>query len=115
MDFDTAFNLDNVETLTYKFLDFGFEVRDQFGETKSLPHFTYTLDRSIEVISPMEGVVDAVHLREELTQDFSIWLKPRGAPTLWLVELDHLTRLAVAEGDEVEIGDLLGATRAAAY
>ncbi len=108
VDFDAAFNLDDVETITYKFLEFGFEVRDQFGEPKSLPHFTYVLDRSIEVISPMEGVVDAVHLQEELTQDFAIWLKPRGGPTLWLVELDHVTDVAVAEGDEVGVGDFLG-------
>jgi hypothetical protein len=108
VDFDAAFNLDDVETIVYKFVEFGYEVRDQFGEPKSLPHFTYSLDRSIEVISPMEGVVYKVNLLEEITQDFSIWLKPHGGPTLWLVELDHVTQVAVAEGDEVGVGDLLG-------
>ncbi len=108
VDFDAAFNLDDVETITWKFLEFGFEVSDGLGGFKSLPHFTYVLDGSIEVISPMEGVVDAVHLQNELIQDFAIWLKPRGGPTLWLVELDHVTQLAVAEGDEVDVGDLLG-------
>lgn len=108
VDFDAAFNLDDVETITYKFLEFGFEASDGLGGFKSLPHFTYVLDRSIEVISPMEGVVASVHLQNEQFQDYAIWLKPRGAPTLWLVELDHLTQLAVAEGDEVDVGDLLG-------
>jgi len=48
-----------------------------------------------EVISPIKGIVEAVHLQEELTQDFAIWLKPLGGPTLWLVELDHVTQVAV--------------------
>ncbi len=108
VDFDAAFNLDDVETIIYKFLEFGFEGSDGLGGFKTLPHVTYTLDRSIEVISPMEGVVAGVHLREARTQDFAIALKPRGDPTLWLVELDHVTQVAVAEGDQVDIGDFLG-------
>ncbi len=111
VDFDAAFNLDDVETITYKFLEFGFEVRDQFGVPKSLPHFTYVLDRSIKVISPIEGVVASVYLQEELTQDFAIWLKPRGGPTLWLVELDHVTQLAVAEGETRSTSATSWATR----
>jgi hypothetical protein len=108
VDFDAAFDLGGVGTIIYKFLEFGFVVNDQSGQPKSLPHFTYVFDRQIEVISPIEGVVASVRLQEELTQDFVIWLKPRGGPTLWLVELDHVTGVAVAEGDEVSVGDFLG-------
>jgi len=108
VDFDAAFDLGGVGTIIYKFLEFGFEVNDQFGQPTSLPHFAYVFDRQIEVISPMEGVVASVRLQEELTQDFVIWLKPRGGPTLWLVEIDHVTGVAVAEGDEVGVGDFLG-------
>ncbi len=78
------------------------------GNSRCDSLFTYSLDRSIEFIWPMEGVVNGVHLQNELFQDFFITLKPRGGPTLWLVELDHVTQVAVAEGDEVEVGDLLG-------
>ncbi len=108
VDFDRAFNLDDVETITYKFMEFGFEVLDSNWNPKPLPHFTYVLDPSIEVISPMEGVVEVVHLQDESTQDFAIRLMPRGDPTLWRVEFDHVTQVAVAVGDEVDIGDHLG-------
>jgi hypothetical protein len=108
VDFDAAFTLDDVDTILYRFLEFGFEVRDTHGELKPLPHFTYVLDRSIEVISPMEGIVDAIHVQDESIQDYAIWLKPHGGPTLWLVEFDHVTQVAVEEGDEVQVGDPLG-------
>ena len=108
VEFDSAFTLEDVDKIIHKFFEFGYEVRDQYGDLKALPHFTYALERSIEVISPMEGIIDAVHLQDELTQDYAIWLKPKGDTTLWLVELDHVTKVAVTAGDEVDVGDLLG-------
>ena len=56
----------------------------------------------------MEGVVEAVHLQDEPSQDYAITLMPRGGPTLWRVELDHVTQVKVAAGDNVNTGDLLG-------
>jgi len=109
VDADDAFTLDDVETLPLMFYEFGFEILDAAsGEMKALPHFTYSFTKLTEVISPMQGVVTDVHLQNEEFQDYAIWLKPRGAPTLWLVELDHVTNLTVTEGDEIEVGDLLG-------
>jgi hypothetical protein len=55
----------------------------------------------------MEGIVEAIHLHEELSQDFTITLMPRVGPTLWRVELDHVTQIAVAVVDKVCIGDIL--------
>ena len=107
MNFDSAFNLDNVETINLKFLAFGFEASDGLGGFKSLPHFTYVLDCSIEIISPIEGIVASVHLQNEITEDYAIWLKPHGGPTLWLVEIDHITKLTVEEGDAMFVSDKL--------
>ncbi len=107
VNFDVAFTVEGFGKTHYKFLDFGFEVRDFQGELKALPHFTYTLDRSIEIISPMKGYVLSIDL-QELSDDYSIWLKPHGDPTVWLVEFDHVTQLKVSKGDDVEVGDILG-------
>ncbi len=108
VDFDTAFTLDGAALEGLKFYEFGFEVVGNNNEIKALPHFSYALDSSTEIISPMKGYVASIHLQDAQSQDYAIWLKPHGGPTAWLVEFDHISRLAVAEGDEVDIGDLLG-------
>ena len=109
VDIDEAFTVEGVDERPLKFFEFGFELLDgTTGEMKRLPHFTYVLSSAHEMFSPMRGVVTDVHLQSEEHQDYAIWLKPRGAPTSWLVELDHITNLAVSVGDEVEVGDLLG-------
>jgi len=116
VDFDAAFTLDGVGNQHLKIYEFGYEVLDsETGEIKPLPHFSYQLTRTTEVISPMKGYVARVRLEYEYiffntdtVGDFSIHLKPLGDTTSWLVEFDHLTNLAVAVGDVVDVGDLLG-------
>jgi hypothetical protein len=117
VDFDAAFTLEGIGQFHLKFYEFGWEVvNGQTGEVKVLPHFSYQMFNTTEVISPMVGYVSSVNMRAEYIstdgkdtlRDYGIHLKPHGDTTLWLVEVDHLTNLAVARGDDVDIGDLLG-------
>lgn len=117
VNFDESFTLEGVGKQHLKFFEFGWETLDsQSGELKALPHFTYVMTRTTEVISPMKGYVAHVHMGFEsisfdgndTVRDFTIHLKPSGDTTSWQVEFDHITKLTVVKGDEVDIGDLLG-------
>ena len=105
---EALFDLSLVTYRSRTFFEFGFEAVSFDGSRKALPHFSYAVDTSTEIVSPMDGYVAAVHLQDAERGDYALWLKPHGDTTLWLVEVDHVGDVAVATGQSVTVGERLG-------
>ena len=88
------------------FDEFGATVPGENGETKVLPTFEYKVDPHTQIFSPMDGIVSQIDY-QETTQDFSIVLVPEIGSD-WLVNIDHVTDVAIAVGDQVTAGQPIG-------
>lgn len=87
------------------FLEFGAVVDSPEGP-KTLPTFEYRLSPDADVVSPLDGSVDAIEYKSD-TDDYEIRLI--SSPTSpFVVSVDHVTELEVAEGDVVAAGQPLG-------
>lgn len=87
------------------FLEFGAVVTGPEGP-KTLPTFEYRLSPDAAVVSPVDGTVKSIFFQPE-TGDYEIHLT--SSPTSpFIVGVDHVTDLAVAEGDAVTAGQPLG-------
>ncbi len=98
---------DFIPSATHKhFLEFGAIVLDGEGQPKALPTFEYRVAESAEVRSPLDGVVTRVHFQAD-SNDYVIWIRPK-KNSRWLVEIDHVRDVQIAQGDNVSAGQILG-------
>lgn len=87
------------------FLEFGAIVNTPDGPA-TLPTLEYRLPLDTVVVSPIDGTVESIRFQDD-TNDYEIHLV--SSPTSpFLVVVDHLTDLLVAEGDTVAAGQSLG-------
>jgi hypothetical protein len=87
------------------FLEFGLVVVGPEGP-KTLPTFEYRVAPDTVAVSPIDGTVESIFFQSE-TSDYEIHLT--SSPTSpFLVGVDHVTDLLVAEGDVVTAGQTLG-------
>lgn len=87
------------------FLEFGAVVIGPEGP-KTLPTFEYRVSPDAPVVSPIDGAVEAVLFQPE-TNDYELHLV--SSPTSpFMVIVDHVTDLLVAEGDPVAAGQEVG-------
>ena len=87
------------------FLEFGVTVPTPEGP-KALPTFEYRLSPDATVRSPIDGTVDRLEFQAD-TSDYELRLA--SSPTsAFVVVVDHVTELAVVEGQVVTAGQPLG-------
>jgi hypothetical protein len=87
------------------FLEFGAVVNSPDGP-KTLPTFEYRVAPDAVVVSPIDGTVEAIAFKPD-TNDYEIRLLASPLSP-FLVVVDHVTDLLVAEGDAVAAGQALG-------
>lgn len=81
-------------------------VEDAEGNPTTLPTFEYKVDPDTQVVSPIDGVVSQVDYQED-TDDYSIILLPESGSD-WMVNIDHVTNVAITVGETVTAGQALG-------
>jgi len=87
------------------FLEFGAVVDSPEGP-KPLPTFEYRLSPDAAVVSPIDGRVETIAFKPD-TSDYEIRLLASPLSP-FLVVVDHVTELLVAEGEAVAAGQALG-------
>jgi hypothetical protein len=88
------------------FDEFGAVVEGAEGEPVVLPTFEYKVAPDAQLLSPMAGIISQVDYQEE-TSDYSVVIIPE-SDSEWFVNIDHVIQVAVAVGESVTAGQLLG-------
>ncbi|MBN22844.1 MAG: hypothetical protein CL678_16275 [Bdellovibrionaceae bacterium] len=83
------------------FFEFGY-----LEGSKYLPTFEYRVLENTNVLTPIDGIIDAVDFQGS-TSDYAIRIKPNEDST-WGVEMDHVLSPLVSKNDSVRAGDIIG-------
>ena len=82
------------------FGEFGQPVLDQNGNRKPLPTFDFVIPDNVAIVSAIAGVVTKIFNQGG---DYEILIAPN-RNSAWFVSLDHVSKLQVAEGQSVSVG-----------
>ena len=87
------------------FLEYGVDVQGPDGP-KILPTFEYRTAKDAEVFAASDGVITKIAYQGQ-TQDYEILIQPE-IGSQWTLGHDHVSAVAVSEGQSVKAGDVLG-------
>ena len=80
---------------------------DKLSGGRSNPNFEFaSLKSGTEVVAAIDGVIAFVKEQPD-SGDMEVFLQPKEG-SMWTIGYDHLTDLAVKQGDQVKAGDVLG-------